>query len=144
MNQQIINGTNRFGRSLCAYQLQKRISKLVAHLLALISGLLLVPTSAFSQDSLVFKNNNYMTGEIKSMSKGVLNIETDYSKSDFTIEWVDIKEIYTKTSFTLTRSDGDRLSGTLQSVNPNQVNVVSDKGTSTSELNNIVQLKLRE
>jgi hypothetical protein len=29
----------------------------------------------------------------------VLNIETDYSKSDFTIEWVDIKEIYKKTRF---------------------------------------------
>jgi surface polysaccharide O-acyltransferase-like enzyme len=99
MNQQIIKGTNRFEHSLCAYQFQKRISKLVATLLALASGLLLVPTSAFSQDSLVFKNNNYMTGEIKSMSKGVLNIETDYSKSDFTIEWVDIKEIYTKTRF---------------------------------------------
>jgi hypothetical protein len=141
MNRQIINGTKRFEHSLCAYQFQNRISKLVANLLVLASGLLMLTTSAFGQDSLVFKNNNYMTGEIKAMSKGVLSIETDYSKSDFTIEWVDIKEIYTKTNFTLTQTDGDRLSGTLQSLNPTQVNVVSDKGTSTSELNNIVQLK---
>lgn len=28
-----------------------------------------------------------MTGEIKSMNKGVLVIETDYSDSDFKIEW---------------------------------------------------------
>ena len=117
------------------------LGKLVATLLALVSGLLLLPTSAFCQDSLVFKNNNYMTGEIKSMNKGVLSIETDYSKSDFTIEWVEVKEIYTKTSFMLTQSDGDRLSGTLQSVNANQVNVVGDAGTSTSELNDIVLLK---
>ena len=141
MNRQILNGTNRFGPALRASQFQKRINALVVHSLAILSGLLLQPTLAFSQDSLVFKNNNYMTGEIKSLNKGVLSIETDYSKSDFTIEWVDIKEIYTKTSFTLTQTDGDRLSGTLQSVNPTQVNVVSDKGTSTSELNNIVQLK---
>jgi hypothetical protein len=141
MNTQIINGTKRFESSLCAYQLKKRISKLVANLLALAFGLLLPSTLAFSQDSLVFKNNNYMTGEIKALSKGVLSIETDYSKSDFTIEWVDVKEIYTKSRFTLTQSDGDRLSGTLQSVNSNQVNVVSDNGTSTSDLNNIVQLK---
>jgi len=141
MNRQIINGTNRYGHLLCPYQFQKQINKQVAHLLALVWGLVLLPSSVFSQDSLVFKNNNYMTGEIKAMNKGVLSIETDYSKSDFTIEWVDVKEIYTKTNFTLTQSDGDRLSGTLQSVNSNQVNVVSDKGTSTSELNDIVLLK---
>jgi len=143
MTRQIINGTKKFGTPRWMYQIQKLSGKMVANILALVS-LLLLYTSAFSQDSLVFKNNNYMTGEIKAMNKGVLSIETDYSKSDFTIEWVEVKEIYTKTRFMLTQSDGDRLSGTLQSVNLNQVNIVGDKGTSTSELNGHCVVKIRE
>jgi hypothetical protein len=141
MTLHIIIRTIRHGRSVFEYQKQKRSINLVGNLLALVSGLLLLPASAFSQDSLVFKNNNYMTGEVKTMSKGVLSIETDYSKSDFTIEWVEVKEIYTKTRFMLTQSDGDRLSGTLHSLSANQVNIVGDAGTLTSQLNDIVLLK---
>jgi hypothetical protein len=35
------------------------------------------------KDSLVLKNGDVIVGEIKSMDKGVLTIETDYSKNDF-------------------------------------------------------------
>ena len=38
-------------------------------------------------DSLILKNANTIVGEIKSLDKGVLMIETDYSKSDFSVEW---------------------------------------------------------
>ena len=34
-------------------------------------------------DSIVFTNGNYMVGEVKNMSMGVMQIETDYSDSDF-------------------------------------------------------------
>ena len=61
------------------------------------------------QDSLVFKNDDFVAGEIKGMDRGVLTIETDYSKSDFTIEWSGIKEIFTKTQFLITLTDGNRL-----------------------------------
>lgn len=71
--------------------------------------------SAFAQDSLVFKNGNRMNGEIKKMDRGVLTIETDYSKSDFTIEWKGIQGIYTRDHFLITLSDGSRLVGSLQS-----------------------------
>ena len=57
------------------------------------------------QDSLVFKNADFVAGEIKSMDRGVLTIETDYSKSDFTVEWTGVKEIFTKTQFLITLTD---------------------------------------
>ena len=65
-------------------------------------------------DSLVLKNGNVIVGEIKSLDKGVLTIETPYSKSDFTIEWSGIKEIYSKSKFLVSLTDGKRLNGTLQ------------------------------
>lgn len=44
-------------------------------------------------DTLVLKNNDVIIGEIKSMNKGVVQIETDYSKSDFKLEWKKVKYI---------------------------------------------------
>jgi hypothetical protein len=51
---------------------------------------------------LILKNGNIIVGEFKDMDKGVLTIETDYSDSDFKIEWEGIKEIYSKTKFLIT------------------------------------------
>ena len=67
------------------------------------------------QDSLTLKNNDFVAGEIKSMDRGVLTIETDYSKNDFNIEWGGIKEITTNTRFLITLTDGSRIVGTLTS-----------------------------
>ena len=66
---------------------------------------LLLLTSLYASsknDSLVFKNGNIMVGEIKSMDRGVFQIETDYSDSDFKIEWDKIYAIQTTTSFFIT------------------------------------------
>ena len=75
-----------------------------------------ISITSSGQDSLVFLNGNWMVGEIKNMDRGVLTIETDYSKKDFTIEWKGIKEIYTATTFLITLADGTRHSGSLRSV----------------------------
>lgn len=66
-------------------------------------------------DSLVLKNGDVIVGEIKSLNNGVVTIETDYSKSDFTIEWSGIKEIYSKSRFLITLTDGKRINGSLAS-----------------------------
>jgi len=50
-------------------------------------------------DTLVFDNGNMLVGEIKSMQKGVLEIDAPYGKSNFKIEWLSIKEIYTESKF---------------------------------------------
>ena len=51
-------------------------------------SLFLTLSNLFAQtDTLIFKNGNMVVGEIKSMSRGVIQIETDYSDSDFMIEW---------------------------------------------------------
>ena len=54
----------------------------------------------FSQsDSLEFKNGNIMDGEIKSLERGVVVVSTDYSDSDFKIEWDQIRHIETESFF---------------------------------------------
>ncbi|NMM47585.1 DUF481 domain-containing protein [Marinigracilibium pacificum] len=95
----------------------------------------------FTQDSLLFNNGNIIVGEIQSMNKGVLTIETDYSDNDFTIMWEDIKEIYTESLLTMVTVDGDRYYGTLKTKN-GQFEIIEDNGTShIVERREIVNLK---
>src|SRR5688572_21742110 len=83
----------------------------------------------FGQDSLIFKNDDLVVGEVKSMERGVLTIETDYSKNDFTVEWSGIKEIFTKTQFVITLTDGSRRTGILTSADSNVI--IHDKDGNT-------------
>jgi len=68
------------------------------------------------KDSLVFTNNNIMVGEVKSLDKGVITIETDYSDSDFKIEWDKVSELYSESTYLINLTDGRRLNGTISSV----------------------------
>jgi len=100
--------------------------------------------SAFGQDSLIFKNGNTIKGEVKGMDRGVLTIETDYSKSDFTIEWVEIKKVYTKTQFLITLTNGDRLLGTL-AMDSSEIRIQTEDNKSYNyPVNSIVNLKTVE
>jgi putative salt-induced outer membrane protein YdiY len=66
-------------------------------------------------DSLILKNTNVIVGTIKSLDKEVVAIATDYSKTDFTIAWSGIKEIYSVTPFLITLKNDERIEGTFHS-----------------------------
>jgi hypothetical protein len=75
------------------------------------------PSFAYGQtDSLILSNNDLIVGEIKSMDRGVLTIETDYSDTDFKISWVGISKIFSQTNYLITLSNGKRYNGTLNSL----------------------------
>jgi hypothetical protein len=59
-------------------------------------------------DSLIFKNQNVIVGQIKNLSWGILTIETDYSDSDFKIEWDKVAEIYCTGDYIISLSSGER------------------------------------
>jgi len=87
---------------------------LIYRIIFILIILILFSELGFTQrDSLVFTNGDAMVGEIKSMDRGVVIVETAYSDSDFMVEWEDIKEIYTQTQFLVTLSNGIKHYGTL-------------------------------
>ena len=99
--------------------------------LILIQTLLLVGIINFvaqQPDSVIFNNGNIIVGEVKTMDRNVLKIETEYSDADFAIEWSGIKEIYTKTFFLITLTDGSRYNGTLKSGEPGKISIQTDEG----------------
>ena len=98
---------------------------------------------SFAQnDSLILVNGNVIVGEIKSMDRGVLSIETDYSDGDFKIEWDGIDKIYTVTNYMITLSDGSRLYGSIESLDNKTLKLSLDSGTTREiNFNNLVFLK---
>lgn len=89
----------------------------------LISFLFLgIPSLLFSQtDSLTLKNGDVIIGEIKYMDKGVMTFKTDYSNTDFKIDWKKVSKVYSQTKFLITLSDGMRYNGMINSQNDSLV-----------------------
>ncbi len=93
-------------------------------------------------DSVIFNNGNFIVGEVKDMDRGVVTVETDFSDSDFKIEWEGIREIYTVSSYLITLTDGSRYNGRLESISPDQINLLTEFGdTVTVTFPDVVYLK---
>ncbi|GMQ26521.1 hypothetical protein Aoki45_32030 [Algoriphagus sp. oki45] len=74
-------------------------------------------------DSLILNNKDKIIGEIKSMDRGVMVFETDYSNSDFKIDWKKVNQVYSQTKFLITLSDGMRYNGMVNSINDSLVKI---------------------
>ena len=92
---------------------------LFGFLLIVVSGLTLSQS-----DSVVASNGDILAGEIKGMERGVLVMETDYSDSDFNIQWENVIEFYSQRNFIITLSEGQRYYGKLNSVTSSNKEVV--------------------
>jgi len=87
--------------------------------------LLLINNGIAQTDSLVFKNGDIIVGELESMEKGVVTFSTDYSDSDFKIEWAEIKEIYTETYLLISITGGQKIYGWIRTSSDSLVNIIS-------------------
>ena len=93
-------------------------------------------------DTIIFKNGEYLVGEIKSMDKGVAIIETDYSDDDFNVEWDKIQQIYTLHKFLISLTSGERYNGSLRGTHPDSVRIYTfEYGTVVTKLESIVFLR---
>lgn len=95
----------------------------------IVISLLLVSRGLVAQvDSVIFESGDFVIGEIKSMDRGVLKIETDYSDSDFLIEWIKVSGIHTTTRFMITHTTGKKHYGYLHSLSDSIFLVLDDGG----------------
>ncbi len=90
-------------------------------------------------------NGDIMVGEIKSLEKGVLFVETPYSDKDFNVKWSEIKEVYSTTRFLITLQDGRRINGNLKTKEAGKVTLTDEDGYTTEaaldEVVNLIGLK---
>ncbi len=98
--------------------------------IALTSVLVILFTScALAQDTLKLKNGDEIHGEIKSLNKSVVVIETPYSDADFTIEWEDVVGISGVRQFTIFFSSREKLYASFHFSNvPGTAVLITDTG----------------
>lgn len=100
--------------------------------------------SSAQNDSIVFTNGNYMVGEIKNMSMGIMQIETDYSDIDFKVDWELITYIKSDQIYLIQTSEGERYNGPFVTTpgDGTKINIDDkDDGNVTVNLIEIVNLK---
>ena len=105
--------------------------------------ILLLTTIINASDTLRVSTGEILTGEIKSMERNVITIETDYSDSDFMIDWGKVTEIFSDRLFIITTTEGDRYYGTIKSdsSDKSKVKVVEDGNLFQKNLSDIVYIK---
>jgi hypothetical protein len=72
-----------------------------------------LPARAGGKDLVVFTNGDKVTGELKSLDRGVLIFSTDYSENDFEIKWEEVSQIKSDRPFIFTLESGERMTGSL-------------------------------
>ena len=105
--------------------------------------LLLLENTAFAvNDTLVVNNGDALVGEIKTMERSVVKMETDYSDSDFMIDWDQVTEIYSDRLFVVTTDEGNRYYGKIRTEvsNKTMVTVTEDTARHSVKITDIVYL----
>lgn len=100
--------------------------------------------SGQTNDTIVLKNNDIIVGEIKTMNKGIVQIETDYSKDDFKVEWKYVKNIGSDRIHIINLSNGVLLNGKIKKINsPNKCEItnIETQTKSIVDLTDIVRIK---
>lgn len=114
------------------------IAKSVAGILAL-----LLCTSVFARDKtdvIYMSNGDRLTGEIKQLERGKLVIGTD-SMGEVRIEWKDVFRIQSSYEFQFERSDGTRVTSTIQDTpDGGEITLVDDEVVVAFRRENIVRI----
>lgn len=94
-------------------------------------------------DTIKLINDDVLVGEIEKLDKSVLTFSTDYSDSDFKIEWRKVVEVRSNRRFIIAMSDGTRVTGRINSVEEKDkmVKVVSQDQSLEEELIDVIFLE---
>jgi putative salt-induced outer membrane protein YdiY len=83
--------------------------------LALIFVVVVAPCAAKVKrhDTIIMKNGDKLTGEVKRLEQGVLYIETDYFSGSVGVDWLQVEKVESKATFQIVLRDGKRISGSI-------------------------------
>jgi hypothetical protein len=93
-----------------------RLSKAVCQTLLLLVTIASLTGSAFAKrtdDVVVLVNGDRMTGEIKSLTQGVLSFKSEYMEDSVRLNWQRVSRIESKDTYLITLTTGDVVTGTL-------------------------------
>lgn len=87
--------------------------QIIKHSLFTAVFLFIALLSQGQNDSLFMNTGDILVGEIKELKNGVISVETDYSDSDFKIEWDKVVIMKSERNFIVNLDDGSKLDGSI-------------------------------
>jgi hypothetical protein len=102
--------------------------------------IIMLPLHGFGQnDTIRLKNNDILVGEVKSLSAGILTMETFYSDTDFKIEFNKVEAITVNRNCLITLTNDRRFYGKIQSENSGGLTIILEDGSSERfQLNELI------
>jgi putative salt-induced outer membrane protein YdiY len=67
-------------------------------------------------DTIIMKNGDRLTGEVKKLEQGVLYVETDYFSGSVGVDWLQVEKVESTATYQIVLGDGKRLTGTISKV----------------------------
>jgi len=86
-----------------------------AGVLICILFLFVAPITLAQSDTIAVSSGDIIVGDMKSMKRGVVTVETPYSDSDFKIEWAKVTRVSSKGAFIVSLESGERIITTIRS-----------------------------
>lgn len=101
--------------------------KFALPLLLLSLFIVSVKNVSAQKDSIRFTDGQILAGEIKSLEHGIFEVETDFSDSNFKIEWEEVVWVRSVSRFFITINNGDVFYSKIYSINDTLVQIITRK-----------------
>jgi hypothetical protein len=82
-------------------------------ILLFIATILPAPLLA-ADDVVIMKNGDRITGTVKKLNNGNLEIDPPYTGTNFIVEWKNVERIESTANFIVQTSDGDYVTGSVR------------------------------
>lgn len=106
----------------------------------LILVMLSSASALFAQDVITLSNGDEINGDIKKLDNGVLEVETDYSEDNFTMDWESVTDLSSSNNYMITLANGKRFFGTI-SISSKQASITSEGTTESIDFLQVVYIK---
>ena len=109
---------------------------------AILAATLAAATAAAGAktDVIAFKNGDRLTGEVKSLDRGKVSFDTD-AAGVIKVEWDDIEQLFSKTTFEIALENGERLYGAIvETTRPSEIRLQTNSTTLDLPIATVVRM----
>jgi len=93
---------------------QVTLKRNLAHLLVSLFAVVFLSSEFMVADVLILKNGDRITGKIKKLNNGDLEIDPPYGENIFIIDWNEVERIESERNFIAQTSGGEYVTGSVR------------------------------
>src|SRR5262249_36228407 len=75
-----------------------------------------IPTEGKRRDSVVMKNGDKLSGEVKKLENGLLYLDADYVSGAIELDWLQVEKVQSRAVYQIVLKNGDHMAGTIEKI----------------------------